>query len=149
MKSNLLIAIIVLLSFNNSQAQLPDGSIAPDFTVTDLNGTTHKLYEDYTDQGYTVFIDFSAVWCPPCWGYHSGGTLENLYEMHGPAGYPGVSQTTTNDVMVIFIEGDGNAKACLEGTGCGTQGDWVTGTKLELIKFLVGLLFIKSVQIEH
>lgn len=57
MKSNLLIAIIVLFSFNNVHAQLANGSIAPDFTLVDLNGTTHTLY-DYLDDGYTVFLDF-------------------------------------------------------------------------------------------
>ena len=109
-----------------------NGSIAPDFTLTDLNGTSHKLY-DYLDDGYTVFIDFSAVWCGPCWGYHTTHALKNLYEAHGPAGYPGVNASTTDDVMVFFIEGDGNPLACLQGTGCGTQGDWVTGTPYPII----------------
>ena len=35
---------------------------------------------------------------------------------------------TTDDVMVFFIEGDASALACLQGTGCNTQGDWLTGT---------------------
>ena len=50
MKSKLLIAIIALLSFSNAQAQLPNGSIAPDFELVDLNGTSHILY-DYLDNG--------------------------------------------------------------------------------------------------
>ena len=29
--------------------QLPDGSIAPDFTATDINGTTHNL-QSYLDE---------------------------------------------------------------------------------------------------
>jgi hypothetical protein len=127
MKKLLQIIIIALLSFSNVQAQLPDGSVAPDFTFTDLNGTTHTLY-DYLDNSYTVFVDFSAVWCGPCWGYHTSGTLENLYTHHGPAGMPNVDPNTTDDVMVIFVEGDGSNLACLQGTGCGTQGDWLTGT---------------------
>ena len=57
MKSNLLIALVVLLSFSNAQAQLPNGSIAPDFTLVDLNGTEHNLYS-YLDDGKTVFLDF-------------------------------------------------------------------------------------------
>jgi hypothetical protein len=35
--------------------------------------------------------------------------------------------------MVFFIEGDGSDLACLQGTGCGTQGDWVTGTPYPII----------------
>jgi len=131
MKSNLLIAIVVLLSFNNAQAQLANGSIAPDFTLVDLNGTSHTLY-DYLDDGKTVFLDFSAVWCPPCWGYHTSGALEDLYINHGPTGLPNVSATTTNDVMVFFIEGDGSSVAQLNG-GSGSQGDWVTGTPYPII----------------
>ena len=57
MKKVLLIAFVALFSFNNATAQLPDGSVAPDFTLTDLNGTTHNLY-NLLDQGYTVFLDF-------------------------------------------------------------------------------------------
>jgi hypothetical protein len=114
------------------QAQLPDGSIAPDFTLTDLNGTTHNLHS-LLDNGYTVFLDFSAVWCPPCWSYHTGGTLEDLYENHGPSGYPGVSPNTSDDVMVFMIEGDGNTTANLAGSGGNTQGDWITGTLYPII----------------
>ena len=79
MKKILLIAIVALLSFNNAQAQLPDGSVAPDFTLTDINGVTHNLYT-YLDNGYTVFIDLYAVWCGPCWNYKLTGTLDDLYE---------------------------------------------------------------------
>ncbi len=153
MKSHLLIAIVVLLSFNSAQAQLPNGSIAPDFTLVDLNGVTHTLY-DYLDDGKTVFLDFSAVWCGPCWGYHTSGALEDLYINHGPTGLPNVSATTTNDVMVIFIEGDGNPISCIEGTGCGTQGDWTAGTPYPIIctdgtvKLAIGQLFIRYVLID-
>ena len=132
MKKILLIAIVALLSFNNAQAQLPDGSIAPNFILTDLDGTSHELYA-LLDQGYTVFLDFSAVWCGPCWSYHTGGTLEDLYENHGPSGYPNVSTSTTDDVMVFMIEGDGNTEANLGGTGGGTLGDWITGTLYPII----------------
>ena len=132
MNKHLLITLITLFSFQSLFAQLPGGSIAPDFNLTDINGATHRLY-DYTDQGYTVFIDFSAVWCGPCWGYHTSGALEDLYINHGPSGMANVSATTTDDVMVFIIEGDGSAIACLNGTGCGTQGDWVAGTPYPII----------------
>ena len=129
---NLYLIILSFLFSINAYSQLPNGSVAPDFTLLDLNGDSHKLY-DYLDNGYTVFLDFSAVWCGPCWGYHTSGALEDLYINHGPAGMANVSSSTTNDVMVFFIEGDGSALACLQGTGCGTQGDWVTGTPYPII----------------
>lgn len=127
MKRLFTIILISFLSFNCSFAQLADGSIAPDWTLTDVNGTAHNLYS-YLDGSYTVFLDFSAVWCGPCWGYHTSGALEDLYINHGPSGFPNVSPNTTDDVMVFFIEGDASDLACLHGNGCGTQGDWITGT---------------------
>jgi len=132
MKKLLLITIVALLSFNNVQAQLPNGSIAPNFTLTDLNGTSHDLHS-LLDNGYTVFIDFSAVWCPPCWGYHTGGALEDLYMNHGPAGYPNVNANTTDDVMVFFIEGQEGTLDELNGIGAGTEGDWITGTPYPIL----------------
>ena len=131
MKKVLLIAVVALLSLNNVKAQLPDGSLAPNFILTDLDGTSHELHA-LLDGGYTVFLDFSAIWCPPCWGYHTGGALEDLYINHGPAGYPNVSANTTDDVMVFFIEGDGGTLAELNG-GTGSQGDWVTGTPYPIL----------------
>ena len=133
MKSNLLVALFFFCTFFSVNAQLSNGTIAPDFTLTDMNGYEHSLYQDYLDQGYTVFIDFSAVWCPPCWSYHTSGALEDLYVNHGPAGFPNVSASTTNDVMVIFIEGDGSSETCIEGSGCGTHGDWTDGTPYPII----------------
>jgi peroxiredoxin len=38
-------------------------SVAPDFTVTDLNGKTITL-ADY--KGKVLFLNFWATWCPPC-----------------------------------------------------------------------------------
>ena len=133
MKKILLSAILCSTLFaSNSIAQLPDGSIAPDFTTVDINGNTHNLY-DYLDQGYTVVMDISATWCPPCWSYHQGGALEDLWANHGPAGAPGVSANTTDDVVVLWFEGDASTtQADLEGTGSNTQGDWITGTQFPI-----------------
>ena len=98
------LALFFLFS-NLTFAQLPDGSIAPDFTTTDIYGNAHNLY-DYLDEGYTVILDISATWCGPCWNYHSGGTFEEIWEAHGPAGQPGVGPNTTDDVMILWFEGD-------------------------------------------
>jgi peroxiredoxin len=39
------------------------GRLAPDFTLTDLDGNQVKL-SDF--RGKTVFLNFWATWCPPC-----------------------------------------------------------------------------------
>jgi hypothetical protein len=114
LKTTILLFAISLFSVN-SFAQLPDGSIAPDFTLVDENGTTHNLY-GLLNEGKTVFIDLFAVWCPPCWTYKQSGAMEDLYVQHGPASYPGVDASSTNDVMVFAIEADGNDCSCLTGS---------------------------------
>ena len=69
------------------------------------------------DNGYTVIIDMNATWCPPCWSYHQSGELEDLWVNHGPAGQPGVSATTTDDVYVFMVESDDQLTAAdLAGT---------------------------------
>ena len=50
----------VLTISTTALAQLPDGSIAPDFTATDINGNEWNLY-DLLDEGNTVILDFSAT----------------------------------------------------------------------------------------
>lgn len=124
MKKLLLMAS--LIASTGAMAQLPNGSICPDFTGTDLNGNTHNLY-DYLDQGYTVVVDVSATWCGPCWNYHNGGALEGLWDTYGPG-------TSADKVIVLFIEGDGQTTlADLNGTGGNTQGNWVLNTPYPII----------------
>ena len=100
-------------------AQLPDGSIAPDFTATDINGVEHNLYT-YLDSGYSVILNFSATWMSPSWSYFQEGTLQSIHETYGPNG--------TNEVRILWLESDDQTTdADLNGTG-NTAGDWVTGT---------------------
>jgi len=100
----LYVTLVVFGAINLTNAQLADNSQVPNFTATDINGTSHTLY-DYLDDGYTVFIDFSATWCGPCWSFHQSHALRDLYEKHGPTGLPGVLSNTTDDVMVFFCRG--------------------------------------------
>ena len=58
MRKITLMLALTALSFYVSKAQLADGSVAPNFTLVDLNGTSHTLY-DYLDQGKTVVINIS------------------------------------------------------------------------------------------
>lgn len=116
-----LLAILTLCISTVAFSQLPNGSVAPDFTITDIEGEEHNLYS-YLDSGYAVIIDFSATWCGPCWDYHSSGVFEQIYEAHGPDG--------TNEVRILFIESDNSTTDDdLHGTGTNTWGDWTAGVE--------------------
>lgn len=56
-----LVIFILLLSSSTFRAQL-----APDFTVTDFDGTEIALYEDLLDEGKTVVLEFFFLDCVPC-----------------------------------------------------------------------------------
>ncbi len=141
MKKILLLLVAVYTSAL-SYAQLTPGSHAYDFTVTDQFGAQHNLYT-YLDAGMTVILDISATWCGPCWNYHTSGTMDELWAMHGPAGAPGVDPATTNDVMVIWIDGDGittdasmiGQTITVNGQQVPSQGNWLlnstTGAPLD------------------
>jgi hypothetical protein len=140
----LLLSASLLISALGAQAQLAPGSIAPDFTVSAYqtwlstagmnNNGSYKLY-DYLDAGYTVILDVSATWCGPCWNYHLSGAFEDVYAAHGPAGYPGVSANTTDDLMIIWIEGDGTTADATMLDGSGTIGNWTNPNSAGQIMF--------------
>lgn len=120
--------LIGILSVTGASAQLPDGSTAPDFTLTDINGNSWNLYT-LLAQGKTVYIDISATWCPPCWSYHNSGVLESIYTKYGPNG-----TVAPNTAMVFLIEADPNTTLQdLQGTGSNTMGNWLQGIQYPVI----------------
>lgn len=64
---------------------------APDFTLTDQYGITHKL-SDY--KGKTVFLNFWATWCPPCRAEMPH--IQQLFENYGK---------NEGDVIVLGVAG--------------------------------------------
>ena len=119
---NALLAISLILCVQVN-AQLPDGSTAPDFTLTDIvDSNTYNLY-DYLDAGKTCFVEIFAAHCPTCWGYHQSNTLKDLYNNYGPNG--------TDEVMVFALEYDEyNFYEAFIGIGSPwvTAGNWLDGT---------------------
>ncbi|MEI8279371.1 MAG: T9SS type A sorting domain-containing protein [Bacteroidota bacterium] len=132
----------LLLSAFCSFAQLPAGSLAPNFTFRPIGDTLQTL-NHYLDSGKTVFLFVAPTWSHQAWTYHQSRQLDTLYNLHGPVNKPGVDPLTTNDVMVFYVQSEPtNTWAQLVDTGNSTlgsanietpyatctQGDWLAGT---------------------
>jgi plastocyanin len=84
MKKILLLILICFTFLANAQTGLLAGTgYAPNFTVTDINGNTHNLY-NYLDSGKVVVLELMSVTCGHCQS-HAAGT-ENSYQTNGPSG---------------------------------------------------------------
>jgi len=118
----LLFSALALFSFMTMKAQLNDGMKAKDFTFNALNnnGQLVNLYS-WLDSGKYVFLDVSATWCGPCWNYHQTHALDDLYTQHGPG-------SVSNDVRVVWVDGDGTTTDAQMAGATGSQGNWLLNT---------------------
>ncbi|HZV70723.1 MAG TPA: PKD domain-containing protein [Saprospiraceae bacterium] len=123
--------IVFFLSLHpDASAQLPNGSIAPNWTLTDIEGNTYTLY-DYLDQGKMVVLEFGETRCTPCWEYMNSGELEAFWDQHGPAGL--------DDAMVFFIESSWETDMDdLLGLTQYSNGNWVAACPFPLIDLAPG-----------
>ncbi|WCO00220.1 T9SS type A sorting domain-containing protein [Psychroserpens ponticola] len=116
----------LLISSNSIWSQIPNGSIAPDFSITDINGIDHSL-SDYLNDGKSVIIEFSSVGCGPSWKYHETEALKDFYNAYGLPG--------SNEIVVLFIE-DSNWASLSDLQGVSNPpafGDWTQGTPFPIV----------------
>lgn len=91
------------------------------YTVTDIKGNVYD-FDAILKSGKKIFIDFSAIWCGPCWKLHKSGNLEKIQEHW------------KDQLLVLWVDVDGNEVEAIEGKVKGkhdavSQGDWTEGGK--------------------
>lgn len=91
-------------NIHDTKFVLPIGSIAPQLSLTDLNGKEVDLEESGTN---LILIDFWASWCSPC-RHENRSTVKPLYEEFKEKGFEiySVSMDNDKDKWIKAIEKD-------------------------------------------
>lgn len=132
MKNYILLFAIAVFVTSSLQAQLPNGSVCPNFTAVDVNGNEWELYE-ILDSDKRVVINLFATWDASSWGYYQSAQMQSLDSLYGSLG--------TGQIQILFIEVEAsNQLAQLYGPAntsndqsISTQGDWVTDNPFPVI----------------
>lgn len=107
---------VQLRATSELRAGKPQNLKNTDYVAKDINGKEYNIKEILAS-GKAIMIDFSAVWCGPCWSLHKSGVLEKLYDKFGPKG---------SDQIELFWVGADNGSTVdkIKGKGGSTKGDW-------------------------
>ena len=125
MNRTLALVISCMLLGPLGEAQIANGSLAPNFSGIDLQGNSHDLYA-MLSSGKGVVIDFSTAWCGPCIAMHRTHFFDVMNQNYGPEG--------TDEIVVLFLEADAATDlADLQGTGNYTVGDFTACTHLPIL----------------
>ncbi|MDP7568214.1 MAG: lamin tail domain-containing protein, partial [Flavobacteriales bacterium] len=108
MKKIFILLLAINTFFASAQSGLLNGTgSAPDFTITDIIGNSHTVY-NYLDSGYVMVLELMSVTCGHCQA-HAAGT-ENSYQTNGPDGNNSarflgleINATTDDAAVVNFI----------------------------------------------
>ena len=129
-----LFVFMFLLATGSGAAQMT----MHNFTVTDVDGQTHNLYQNYLDNGKVVVIKFFFTTCPPCianaplwqqkyvqWGSGTQNVQFFSVTTLGSDNNPQVInfENTYNQTMK-GISTEGNASAVTTPFKSGTYGPW-------------------------
>ncbi|MBI5566204.1 MAG: TlpA family protein disulfide reductase [Chloroflexi bacterium] len=99
-----IIGVVLVLSFSAPNVSIGPAKIGQpiaDFTLTDINGVTHKI-SDY--KGRPVLINAWATWCPPCRAEMPD--LHAFYLKHQAEGFEmlAVNSGESQSVVANFIQ---------------------------------------------
>lgn len=99
MKISLTVLILVLMPVFARAGQV--GTVAPDFSLKDLNGKTVALQQL---KGKVVLLDFWAPWCPPC--REELPALDALYKKYNNDGLViiGIDMDDSEKLVAEFLQ---------------------------------------------